>query len=82
MHDDHAHDHGPQDSAPADNAHGEHGGHGAVAPLEISWNGLAILALALAAAAAVSWWAMNNKPAPQTPSTPVGAIAGASALLG
>ena len=68
MHDDHAHDqasgHGHDDS------HG-HGGHGTVEPLEISWNGLAILALAIAAAAAVSWWAINNKPAP---AAPVGAL--------
>jgi len=72
MHDDHALSHDDHNSGHGHDDHGAgHGGHGAVEPLEISWNGLAILALALAAAAAVSWWAMNNKP---TPAAPVGAL--------
>ena len=72
MHDDHAHDAGHGDDHGA--AHG-----GAAGPLEISWNGLGLLALAIAAAIAVSWWASNNKPAA---AAPVGRAATVRALVG
>lgn len=74
MHDDHAHNHDAghgHDDAHGHDSHG-HGGQAAEGPLVIAWKGLGILALAIAAAAAVSWWAINNKPSPQAPATPVG----------
>jgi cytochrome c peroxidase len=92
MHDDnsHGHDSHGHDSHGGhghDDAHGGHGGHdhghgGEVEPLEFNWGGIAIVALAIAAAAIVGWWASNNKPTPVRPATPIGAVVTIPAPLG
>ena len=58
MHDDHAHDAHGHDA----HGHDSHGHDGEVGPLEFNWPGIAIMAVAIAAAVAVSFWAIGNKP--------------------